>query len=369
MEGVQYKMSESINCDVVAIIKYTIVVFVSGIVIPLFLLWAKDYFSKIGGWNNLTMLLVIVFFLYGIVLAAKHTYGYFLKKESSKGKTYTFKQMINKSKHEEKFDKLKELDDAYRNFYKNAKDIFNKLQNSDSSSQVFKDRCMLNVCPGSRAGGNNPDIVDVFWGGQPVKRIDKVNGFEILAEEGVTLLFNLLPDGHVSITLYPAKTKVMRPIEDCILLHRYRKATWLLNERNQRALWRDFMAYSECTSLIGTPSICQRLRIFWLKYSRPVCIDGIQYPIRGLQHLRKIISFALTVGLSGFLLIGVQLCHKEEVIDYSPLIEQANSTMDGFQKTQNEILKEAHSINANIDSLMKLTPQPQEKLNSPRKSK
>ena len=98
-------MSESIDCDVVAIIKYTIVVFVSGIVIPLFLLWEKDYLSKIGGWNNLTMLLVIVFFLYGIVLAAKHTYGYFLKKESSKGKTYTFKQMINKSKHEEKFNK------------------------------------------------------------------------------------------------------------------------------------------------------------------------------------------------------------------------------------------------------------------------
>ena len=74
----------------------------------------------------------------------------------------------------------------------------------------------------------------------------------------------------------------------------------------------DFMAYTECTSLIGTPSIWQRLRMFWVKYFRPVCIDGVQQPIRGLQLLRKVVTFALTVGLSGFLLVAVQQCHKEK---------------------------------------------------------
>ena len=178
-------------------------------------------------------------------MAAKHTYNYFQKIESSKGKTYTFKQMVNQSKHKEKLDEIKKHEDAYRDFYSKAKEIFKRLQEADLSSQVFQDRCMLNVCPGSRVGGDNPEVVDVFWGSQPVKRIDKRNGFELLTEDGVTMLFNLLPDGHVSITLYPAKTKVMRPIEDCILLHRFCKATWLLKERNQRALWRDFMAYTE----------------------------------------------------------------------------------------------------------------------------
>ncbi len=266
--------------------------------------------------------------------------------------------MVSKSKHEEKLDEIKKHEDAFREFYNKSKEIFNGLQEADPSSWVFKGRCMLQVCPGSRAGGNNPDVVDVFWGAQPVKRIDKRNGFELLTEDGVTMLFNLLPDGHVSITLYPAKTKVMRPIEDCVLLHRFCKATWLLKERNQKALWRDFMAYTECTSLIGTPTIWQRLRMFWVKYSRPVCIDGVQQPIRGLQHLRRVVTFALTVGLSGFLLVGVQQCHKEEPKDYSPLIEKTNTTIEGVQKTQSEILKETQSVNANIDSLIKQTSHP-----------
>lgn len=367
MEVLQYKMHKSIDCDVVAIVRYTIIVFVSGVVIPLFLLWAKDCLARIGCWNNLILLLVMAVFLYSIMKAAKHTYKYFQKQESSKGKTYTFKQMMSKSKHKEKFDEIKKHEDAFRDFYKKAKKIFNGLQAADPSSQVYKDRCMLQVCPGSRAGGNNPDVVDVFWGAQPVKSIDKRNGFELLTEDGVTMLFNLLPDGHVSITLYPAKTKVMRPIEDCILLHRFCKATWLLKERNQRALWRDFMAYTECTSLIGTPSIWQRLRMFWVKYSRPVCINSVQQPIRGLQLLRKVVTFALTVGLSGFLLVAVQQCNKEEAKDYSPLIEQTNTTMEGVQSTQSEILKETKSVNASIDSLIKQVHQPQKESTNSKK--
>ena len=367
MEVLQYKMHKSIDCDVVAIVRYTIIVFGFGVVIPLFLLWAKDCLAGIGCWNNLILLLVMAVFLYSIMKAAKHTYKYFQKQESSKGKTYTFKQMMGKSKHEEKFDEIKKREDAFRDFYENAKEIFNGLQAADPSSQVYKDRCMLKVCTGSRAGGNNPDVVDVFWGTQPVKSIDKRNGFELLKEDGVTMLFNLLPDGHVSITLYPAKTKVMRPIEDCILLHRFCKATWLLKERNQRALWRDFMAYTECTSLIGTPSIWQRLRMFWVKYSRPVCINSVQQPIRGLQLLRKVVTFALTVGLSGFLLVAVQQCNNEEAKDYSPLIEQTNSTMEGVQSTQSEILKETKSVNASIDSLIKQVHQPQKESTNAKK--
>ena len=109
--------------------------------------------------------------------------------------------------------------------------------------------------------------------------------------------------------------------------------------------------------------------MFWVKYFRPVCIDGVQQPIRGLQLLRKVVTFALTVGLSGFLLVAVQQCHKEEAKDYSPLIEQANTTMKDVQKTQGEILKEAQSVNANIDSLKKLVPQLQEKVTNKKKYK
>lgn len=269
--------------------------------------------------------------------------------------------MVNNSKHEQKFDEIKKHEDAFREFYNNAKESFSKLQESDPSSQFFKDRCLLQVCPGSRAGGDNLDVVEVFWGLHPVKRIDKKNSFQLLTEYGVTIFFYLLPDGHVTITLYPAKTEVIRPLEDSILLHRFIKATWLLKEKNLKSLWRDFMAYTECTSLIGIPSIWQRLRIFWLKYSCPLCVDGVQRPIRGLQHIRKIVTFALTVGLSGFLLVAVQQCHKESMKDYSPLIKQTNQCIEDVQKVQGELLKEIQSLNVNIDSLIKYVPLSQKK--------
>lgn len=361
MEVLQYEIHKPIDCDVIAIIRYTIIVSVSGIGVPLLLLWARDYFLNIGCWNNLILLIVLAVFLYSIVMAAKHTYKHFQKKESIKGKTYNFKQMVNNSKHEQKLDKIKKHEDAFREFYNSAKDIFSKLQKSDPLSQPFEDRCILQVCPGSRAGGNNPDVIEVFWGGQAVKRIDKKNGSKLLTESGVTLFFYLLPDGHVTITLYPAQTEAIRPLEDCILLHRFIKATWLLKEKNQKSLWRDFMAYTECTSLIGTPSIWQRLRIFWLKYSCPLCIDGVQQSIRAHMHFQKIVTFVLTVGLSGFLLLAVQQCHKEKEKDYSPLIEQTNKGIEDVQKGQDEILKEIHSISANIDSLMKFVPISQKK--------
>ena len=139
MEVLQYEIHKSIDCDVIAIIRYTIIVSVSGIGVPLLLLWARDYFLNIGCWNKLILLIVLAVFLYSIVMAAKHTYKHFQKKESIKGKTYNFKQMVNNSKHEQKLDKIKKHEDAFREFYNSAKDIFSKLQKSDPLSQPFED--------------------------------------------------------------------------------------------------------------------------------------------------------------------------------------------------------------------------------------
>ena len=361
MEDLQYKMHRPIDCDVVTIIRNTIMVFFSGIVLPLLLLWIKDYLLNIGCWKDIILLIVLSIFLYNIVMAAKHMYKYFQKKENSMGKIYNFKQMVNNSKHEQKFEEIKKYENDFREFYNKANEIFGKLQESDSSSQFFKDTCSFHVCPGSRIGGDNPDVVEIFWGAHPVKRIDKKNNFKLVSEDGVTLIFSLLTDGYVTITLYPAKNEFMRPIEDCIILYSHIKANWLLKVNNQKSLWRNFMAYTECTSLNGTPSIWQRLRIFWLRYSRPLYVGGVQQPIRCLQHILKIVTFALTVGLSGFLLVSIQQCQKETVVDYSPLIKQTNQYVEEVQKVQSELLKETQLINANIDSLIKSVPHLQKK--------
>ena len=58
------------------------------------------------------------------------------------------------------------------------------------------------------------------------------------------------------------------------------------------------------------------------------------------MHFQKIVTFVLTVGLSGFLLLAVQQCHKGKEKDYSPLIEQTNKGIEEVQKGLGEILKE-----------------------------
>jgi hypothetical protein len=255
-----------------------------------------------------------------------------------------------KSKHRKKIEDIKKQEAFFEQFYKNAKSIFSNLQKKDFSSQVYQDRCILEVCPGSRVGGNNSDVVEVFWGIQPIKRLDKKNIFSTLKETGVTLLINLLPDGHVMITLYPAKTDTMKPIEDCIILHRFCKAEWLVKETNQKALWRDFMAYTECTSLIGSPSILQRLRVFWVKYSRPVYVNGVQMPIKGLDCFRNIFSFVFSVGLSGFLLYFIQQ-YNIDTKDYTPLVKQISNDIKSIQEIEDDIKRNSNFMNASVDSL------------------
>lgn len=86
MEVLQYKMHKPIDCDVIAIMRYTIIASVFGIIVPLLLLWAKDYLQNVGCRNNLIQFIVLTVFLFSIVMTAKHTYKYFQKKETSKGK-------------------------------------------------------------------------------------------------------------------------------------------------------------------------------------------------------------------------------------------------------------------------------------------
>ena len=361
MEALQYKMHKRIDTNVVEIVKFTIRVSASGIVVPLLLLWAKDCFRDVGWWNNLILFIVLVFFLYSIAMSAKHMYRYFQKKETTKGIKYNFKQMVNNSNHEQKFDKINNNENAFKEFYENAPAIFDKLQKSDSSSQFFKDRCYLQVFPGGRAGDCNSDVVEVSWGLQPVKKTEKKNGFDLHMEEGVAMFFDFLPNGRVLIRLYLAKIDNMRPFVDYIILHKSINATWLQKERNQKTLWRDFMACTECTSLVGTPSIRQKLIMLWLKYTHPICVNGIQMPIRVWQGLKRIVIYGLTVALSGCLLYIIQQYQKEEVKDYSPLIEQTNQCIEGVQEVQGELLKEIQSVNAKIDSLMKPAPLRQKK--------
>lgn len=147
--------------------------------------------------------------------------------------------------------KVRKQEDAFRYFYENAELIFLILK-ADENLSRYQCGHKFQVCPDGCSGEDNTNAFSVCWNTYPTNS----NACRTI-EKGVTMQFDYLPDGHVFITLYPATAENNHPIEDCILLHRFCKATWLLRKRNQIALWRDFLAYRACTS---PPPACPKSR-------------------------------------------------------------------------------------------------------------
>src|SRR5437868_4821844 len=103
-------------------------------------------------------------------------------------------------------------------FYKTAKATFTTFRDNDSSVEKFERLYMLSVCPGSRAGGTNNRIVEVFWGSRAFETITLGHSWKSLTEYGATLLFERDDSGFVIISIYPANTDTRKPEESSISL-------------------------------------------------------------------------------------------------------------------------------------------------------
>ncbi|MBP7359777.1 MAG: hypothetical protein KA955_10645 [Prevotella sp.] len=106
-------------------------------------------------------------------------------------------------------------------FYDESKVIFRNLQQSDRRTEKFERVYMLNVCPGSRCGGENKRVVEVFWGSRIFEIETQGIHWKSLTEQGSSLFFYRNDTGHVTISLYPAYTDFRKPIEDSITLYRW----------------------------------------------------------------------------------------------------------------------------------------------------
>src|SRR5690606_8544931 len=101
-------------------------------------------------------------------------------------------------------------------FYDNCETKFNSLRDNDDRVVTFQREYMLSICPGSRVGGNEKRIVEVFWGARPYEFETKGNQWKSLKETGATLFFYRNDTGDVTISIYPAKTEFREPIESQI---------------------------------------------------------------------------------------------------------------------------------------------------------
>lgn len=222
----------------------------------------------------------------------------------------------------------------FEKFYNNSREVFQTICSSDLSAKVFCNEYILNICPGSRAGGCDKTIVEVFWGFRLYEVECKGNKMKSKTETGATLYFCMADTGHVMVSLYPAHTEKIRPIEDSICLYNWLDPKCLNNERFIKSVWNDFMAYMQYTSLDGTPSLWQRFRVWYLRLVKHLIVDNKWQPTKLHIGCMEVVKYTLTVGLSGCLVYLVTLFTQSNDSKIVEQLQQLNSNIEKIIEIQ-----------------------------------
>lgn len=244
---------------------------------------------------------------------------------------------------EKRLQKIKE----FETFYDNSKTVFEELGKNDKRVEDFQREHKLCVCPGSRAGGNEKRIVEVFWGAKAYEFETRGKNWKSLSETGASLFFYRNDTGDVTISLNPAKTEYRQPIEDYIALHDWINPKKLNDQKFIKSLWDDFVAYMETTSLDGKPTYFQKLRIWYLRQFKHLVIKQTWTPTKFSEFIKRVTKTSTSVIFSGAVLIF--LINRMT----NPTVETENQLKE-INKNFNKVLIQIENIsknNSNIKSI------------------
>jgi hypothetical protein len=226
----------------------------------------------------------------------------------------------------------------FETFFNSAKTTFIEFRDNDKRAEKFQNIYMLNVCPGSRAGGTDKRVVEIFWGSRPFDTITEGRNWMALPEYGATLLFAMDDNGHVIVSLYPAYTENRKPVETCITLHIWLDPSRLLEKSFLKNCWGHFMAYMEYTSLDGNPTILQRLRISYLRNFKHLVIDNKWTPTKFSVSISRIRDLVVAACFSGAVLIYfVNVTTKPKTTETDTQLKEVNKNLETVSKQLDKI--------------------------------
>jgi hypothetical protein len=200
-------------------------------------------------------------------------------------------------------------------FYKDANSKFNRLASADKRHRELEPLYSLCVTPGGRFGGLDERLVEIFYGNRPIDRVTVLSEIErdghrfpsptskLVKEHGATLQYRRVIDGKVICLLLPAGNDEMRPSESAICLSRpFDPARLDDSDYLTQGHWNCLMSYMQCTSIDGSPTLWDRIRIGRMRFCKPLLVGQETRGARIWTWLGRVLSFSMTVGLSGFLL-------------------------------------------------------------------
>jgi hypothetical protein len=246
-------------------------------------------------------------------------------------------------------------------FYSSSINIFTRLKDQDPCAEKFQREYMLNICPGSRAGGTDKRTVEVFWGARNFEIETQGRNWRALTETGATLFLARDDNGFVTISLYPAYTENRKQFETSITLHIRLDPKKLENNNFTKLLWNDFMAYMECTSLDGNPTLWQRLRIWHLRNFKHLIIDNKSTPTKFSAFIQGVFKLVVAACFSGAVLIYfVNLATKSQTTETDTQLKEVNKNLVIVSKQLEKISEDnakIKTISIATDSLVVKTKQ------------
>lgn len=170
---------------------------------------------------------------------------------------------------------------SFKKLHKEVNNIFDGFNTSESRHYHFQDTHMLCICPGSRNGGNNEDVIEIFWGRSKPYKIQReyTNDFSIkevpLFEIGATLLYSMDERGRVVVLLYPPETNDIKPIAQAYMIDSFINTEKCLNKKTLKKHWKYFNAVMECCSLFGKAKPIDEFIFFIIRTFRVRLINNV----------------------------------------------------------------------------------------------
>jgi len=262
-------------------------------------------------------------------------------------------------------EKMKRIDkfQSFQQFKAKSKEIFEALSEV-KSNQELKRMYGFSVAPGSRHGGLDPQIIEVFYGQRPVHMKQVVNSdftvnTVILNEMGANLYYQQLDNGNVHVSIYPAWTETLKPIEEFIIVDYIRNPKKLLSKRTQRKHFNWLKAYMSYTSIEKQYTFSDWLKVVYLKQAKAIFSNKKTIEPRIKRFLLKALQLIITVGFSGFCLAFIPFFtnstkkqNQEIILKYDQIISKQSEIINLLKAMPVDDISE---INVKLSELNKMS--------------
>lgn len=227
--------------------------------------------------------------------------------------------------------------DAFKDFFSNSEKLFNEINTNYKQHNELRNAYGFYIAPGSRNGGQDATVVDVFFGNRPYHTSKKIINLQITTEvdiaNGSSLHLFQIDTGYIFITLYPAYTDKHKAQEEFIILGLVKNPKKLLQINYLTRLYKYLVSYLAVTSIEDKPMIIDKLRVFYLRITKKYYIGKVTYEPKIKRFTVSAIKIILTLGFSGFIISSLPLFanlnrNKEIEKRINILIEKQNEIID-----------------------------------------